>query len=247
MIDVDGRLVHYRVAGKARKERKNGRLPVVCIGECGISMDALDGFELLAEQERRIIRVDTFGTGYSDALPSALQGDTRQTLDAFGAVEIATVLQKLEIGTAKQKFHLLASGTGSYVAMKLLEMPQYRDSVASIILEQVESTGNLKTTVPVCGVEGLERGSQAVLEKYASATDDTPAPELFAKLSGMPTMVLLTDGRKERDANGFGQGVTVSTVRGGTGIPRFDDLNGVVRTLEQFCADVESRYQKKGK
>ena len=74
----------------------------MCVSRPGESIDSLDGLELLAKTDRRVLRADLVGTGDSEAYASGSVAE-----DA--AAELSAVLRKAGV----KKCHFFCAGAGA--------------------------------------------------------------------------------------------------------------------------------------
>lgn len=168
------RLVHWRVAGDAKKEKKLKALPVLCVGEPGLSMDALDNVELLAKTDRRIIRFDALGSGGSDnLLEGTVASASASDLAALTVQEVVAVVKAAKVGP----LHLFVTGgvCGAEIATALVKEGS-GVSVASLIFESGSEpvATNALALANICASEGLSRGDSAVRKRVASLPNKRP-------------------------------------------------------------------------
>jgi pimeloyl-ACP methyl ester carboxylesterase len=252
---VGCRKVHYRVVGDAKKEKKAGVLPLLCLGEAGLSMDALEPIELIAQTQRRVIRIDALGSGDSDPL-AIDSAPTRGDLILIAAIEARAILDKLGLGSAGKPLHLFCVGFGAEVASALASGNE-PIAIASVAVEPVSTqTPPLLPasgkSLPVCVEDGFARGNAAIVDAAAIKSSVASISSAAAKLAVLyPVLWIVAEASPsatppvvpspmERSSNSIKE---VTFAHGDTGTPHVDDANIMTNSLDGFYLEVENELR----
>jgi hypothetical protein len=257
-LQVDGRAVHYRVAGDAKNETKAGVLPVLCLGDAGLSMDALEPMELLAQTQRRIIRIDSLGTGDSESVAESV-ATSRADIVALAALEARAVLASLGVGSQARPVHLFCAGFGAEVAGALAS----GDNPISIASAAVEHASTYAWTpfrsngkpLPICVEDGFARGSTAIAAAARTRSSSEAFAEATAQLAATRPVIWIEASEASASLEESPQPVHMSALassssgsikraefaRGATGTPHVDDANAMLESLDNFYLHVEDQ------
>jgi hypothetical protein len=257
-LQVGDRAVHYRVAGDAKNETKAGVLPVLCLGDAGLSMDALEPMELLAQTQRRIIRIDSLGTGDSESVAESVAA-TRAGIVALAALEARAVLASLGVGSQTKPVHLFCAGFGVEVAGALAS----GNNPISIASAAVEPTSMYTWTsfrsngkpLPICVEDGFARGSTAIATAARTSSSSEAFAEATAQLAATrPVIWIAASGASASSeasplpvrmpvlaSSSLGSIKRAEFARGATGTPHVDNANAMLESLDDFYLHVEDQ------
>lgn len=252
-VEVNGRKVHYRVIGDYKKEKKAHVLPVLCLGDAGLSMDDLESLDLLVKSERRIIRIDLLGTGASERLQQLDENVSRSQLVSIAAAETRAVLASLGIDTSKQNLHVFCCGFGLDVVAALVA-PRIEDTSDSqhqqnfkLVSAAVEPSWTRRkatsNSFPVCAADAISRGNDKIAS-IASRAGSTPQESSSALLDilveSCPVLCVMSE--LHADPSYELHAAELKYFPGPTGSPHLDDYESVLRELDSFFIKHESSH-----